>query len=88
MLSRAMPGVSLVCFATLAMTEGLKRHQRGGDPAILGAEHAPGARGGAAVHRLDADTARLDRSDEGGRRAQQAGARPDQDELGRRADGL
>ena len=46
----------------------LERHQRRGDPAALAAQQAPGAGGGAAVHRLDADPARLERGDEGARR--------------------
>ena len=49
----------------------LERHQRGGDPAALAAEQAPGAGGGAAVHRLDADAARLERA-----RRRRAAGRP------------
>ena len=48
------------------------------DPALLGAQHPPGAGGGAAVHHLDPDALRFQRTDEGTGRLAQARAGADQ----------
>ena len=54
----------------------IKRVERPRDPAALAAQHRPGAGGGAAVHRLDADALRLDRADEGEGRPARSGPVP------------
>src|SRR4051812_29055344 len=56
-------------------------HEGGGDPAAFAAQQAPGAGGGAAVHRLDADALRLERADEWAGREGERWARAEQEEF-------
>lgn len=75
----------MACRATdgeAARRRASKRHQGGGDPTFLRPQHAPGARGGAAVHRFDADVHRFQFADERPGRLRQTRAGAEQQEFG------
>lgn len=78
------PDDGRIITAVMPTKQALERQQCGDDPSFFGAQYAPGAGSGAAVHRFDADAALFKRPDEGPGRLAQTRTGAEQQKFGRR----